>query len=499
MLSLRRLIKFLPLFLILFSARSIVAAPESNWQVKVESTVLEDASSGQTEYLVFLNHQADLDYAEQLNSKQEKGEFVVKRLKSTAENTQKPILDFLTTQGVDHRPFWITNMIWVQSDYAVLEEVARRSDTSKIYSDQNYAVEFPETDPYPDITDRSLSPGGIQWNITKVNAPLVWDAGFSGQGVVIGGQDTGYDWDHPALRDKYRGWNGTTVDHNFNWHDAIHTGGGICGPDTSEPCDDYSHGTHTMGTMVGDDGEGNQIGVAPGAKWIGCRNMDQGDGKASTYIECFQWFVQPTDLNNQNGNTALAPHVINNSWYCPPEEECTWDSLQEVVNNTRAAGIVVVTSAGNEGYNGCGSVRFPPAIYESSFSIGATDQNDDIASFSSRGPSGFTNLLKPNVSAPGVGIYSSTPDSDYKKASGTSMASPHVSGLVALLISARPDLAGKVEQIETLIEQNAVPLTSSENCGGVSGDEIPNNTYGWGRIDALNTIFDHIYFPFTPN
>ena len=496
---LSRIIYFLPLFLILISTRSIVAAPVSNWQEKVESRVLEDASSDQTEYLVFLNHQADLDMAEQLESKQEKGEFVVKRLKAAAEKTQKPILDFLTAEGVEHRSFWIANLIWVQSDYKVLETIAKRNDTSKIYSDQKFAVEFPETDPDPGISNRSSSPSGIVWNIAKVNAPSVWEAGITGSGVVIGGQDTGYDWDHPALKEKYRGWNGTTVDHNYNWHDAIHTGGGICGPDASEPCDDFWHGTHTMGTMVGDDGAGSQIGVAPGAKWIGCRNMDQGDGKASTYIECFQWFVQPTDLNNQNGNTALAPHVINNSWYCPPEEECNWDSLQEVVNNTRAAGIVVVTSAGNEGYNGCGSVRFPPAIYESSFSIGATDQNDGIASFSSRGPSGYTNLLKPNVSAPGVGIYSSTLAGAYRTASGTSMASPHVSGLVALLISARPELAGQVEQIETLIEQNAEPRTTSENCGGISGEVIPNNTYGWGRIDAFETIIDNIYIPFTTN
>ena len=490
-----RVIFYFPLFFILISARSIVAAPAPNWQVKVDSRVIKAASSGETEYLVFLNQQADLDKAKQLASKQEKGEFVVNRLKSTAENSQKSILDFLTSGGVEHRSFWIANLIWVQSDYEILTAVARRSDTAKIYSDQNFALKFPETELAPELSSRLLSPGGIEWNITKINAPVVWDAGFTGSGVVIGGQDTGYEWEHPALKSKYRGWDGSAVDHNYNWHDAIHTGGGICGPDSPEPCDDYWHGTHTMGTIVGDDGAGAQIGVAPSAKWIGCRNMDQGDGKASTYIECFQWFVEPTDLNGKNGNPALAPHVINNSWYCPPQEECAWDSLQEVIDNTRAAGIVVVTSAGNDGYKGCGTVSYPPAIYESSFSIGATDQNDNIASFSSRGPSDFTNLLKPNVTAPGVGIYSSTLDGAYRIASGTSMAAPHVSGLAALLISARPELAGQVEQIETLIEQNALPLTSTENCGGVSGELIPNNTYGWGRIDAMETLFEDIFLP----
>ena len=118
---LSRIIYFLPLFLILISTRSIVAAPVSNWQEKVESRVLEDASS---------------DMAEQLESKQEKGEFVVKCLKAAAEKTQKPILDFLTAEGVEHRSFWIANLIWVQSDYNVLETIARRNDKSKIYSDQ---------------------------------------------------------------------------------------------------------------------------------------------------------------------------------------------------------------------------------------------------------------------------------------------------------------------------------------------------------------------------
>jgi serine protease AprX len=188
--------------------------------------------------------------------------------------------------------------------------------------------------------------------------------------------------------------------------------------------------------------------------------------------------------------------VINNSWYCPPDEGCTnWDSLQAVVNNTRAAGIVVVVSAGNTGRYGCGSVDYPPAIYDSSFSVGATDEHDNIADFSSRGPADHTNLLKPDISAPGQGIISSVPGGGYDEKSGTSMAAPHVSGLVALLLSARPYLTGQVEAIETQIEQNALPLTTLENCGGVPGSQIPNYTFGWGRIDALETISFFTYFP----
>ena len=169
------------------------------------------------------------------------------------------------------------------------------------------------------------APQGVEWNIIKVKAPDVWAMGFTGQGVVIGGQDTGYQWDHPALINQYRGWNGTSADHDYNWHDAIHedAGGNPCGYNSPFPCDDYGHGTHTMGTMVGDDGGANQIGMAPGARWIGCRNMDNGVGSPATYAECYQWFVAPTALDGSEPRPDLAPDVINNSWGCPPSEGCT--------------------------------------------------------------------------------------------------------------------------------------------------------------------------------
>jgi subtilisin family serine protease len=356
-------------------------------------------------------------------------------------------------------------------------------------------LDLPIISPHQEGEFTQNTPSAVEWNISKVGAPQVWEAGYTGNGVVIGGQDTGYDWEHPALKSQYRGWNGTSANHNYNWLDAIHSGNEICESDSLEPCDDHGHGTHTMGTMVGDDGTGEQIGMAPGARWIGCRNMDQGVGTPATYSECFEWFIAPTKLNGENPNPELAPDVINNSWYCPPDEGCNWDSLLPVVNNTRAAGIVVVVSAGNSGVNGCGSVDNPPAIYDSSFTVGATDSSDNITSLSSRGPADHTNLLKPDISAPGQGIRSSLRGGGYGSKSGTSMAAPHVSGLVALLLSARPYLTGQVEAIETQIKQNALPLTTLENCGGVPGNQIPNNTYGWGRVNAPDTIFYFTYYP----
>jgi subtilisin family serine protease len=335
----------------------------------------------------------------------------------------------------------------------------------------------------------------------------VWALGYTGQGVVVGGQDTGYQWNHPALINHYRGWDGTNANHNYNWHDAIHglnphnTGNNPCGYNLTAPCDDNSHGTHTMGTMVGDDGAGNQIGMAPGAKWIGCRNMERGWGTPATYTECFQWFVAPTDLNGQNPDPSKAPDVINDSWYCPPAEGCADPLiLQSVVENVRAAGIVVVFAAGNSG-SGCSSINAPGAMYDASFTVGATDSGDNIAGFSSRGPVTVdgSNRLKPNVSAPGVNIRSSVPVNSYASGwSGTSMAGPHVVGLVALLLSAHPELRGQVDTIEHIIESSAVPRTDSQSCGDIPGTDVPNNTYGWGRVDALaalnfcNTNYLHI-------
>ena len=149
--------------------------------------------------------------------------------------------------------------------------------------------------------------------------PAVWAEGFFGQGIVVGGADTGIRWTHNALKPHYRGWNGITADHNFNWHDSIHSGGGICGPDSPAPCDDSGHGTHTIGTAVGDDGAGNQIGMAPQAKFIGCRNMNVGVGSPATYTECFEWFLAPYPVggNPSQGDPDKAPDITTNSWTCP--------------------------------------------------------------------------------------------------------------------------------------------------------------------------------------
>ncbi|MBS0660281.1 MAG: S8 family serine peptidase [Verrucomicrobia bacterium] len=456
---------------------------------KIHPSVLEQIAAqpeGEADYLIFLKEQADLSSVASLPTKEEKGALVFALLNEVAQRTQSKLHRALLAQGAVVRSFWVANALHVRGSAATVFQAAARAEVERIDPNPEVALKIPA--PVDEVIQPRLN--AVEAGVTRVNAPAVWNRGFNGTGIVIGGTDTGYRWTHAALQSKYRGWNGTAANHNFNWHDAIHSGGGTCGTNTTSPCDDQGHGTHTMGTMVGSDATNtNQVGVAPGARWIGCRNMNVGVGTPTTYMECLQWFIAPTDLAGLNPTPALAPHVINNSWGCPPSEGCAADTLRVAIESVRAAGIVVVVSAGNDG-SACSTVQDPPAIYEASFCVGATGTaNDSIASFSSRGPVTVdsSSRLKPNVTAPGVSVRSSTRSSDttYGLNSGTSMAGPHVAGAVALLLSAHPELIGDPTAVQTLLEQTALRLTNATTCGTIPGTAIPNNTFGWGRIDAL--------------
>jgi serine protease AprX len=375
----------------------------------------------------------------------------------------------------------------VRADADTLREVAVRPEVRHIFANPQVSFSAPVPEPAPAAAQ---SAAGIEWNLQLIGAPQLWAMGFNGQGVVVGGQDTGYDWLHPALKNQYRGWDGSAADHDYNWHDAIHSSSGTCGFDSPFPCDDHGHGTHTMGIMVGDDGGSNQIGVAPGARWIGCRNMDHGVGTPATYIECFQWFVAPTEISGDNPDPSKAPDVINNSWSCPESEGCNDpDILRQAVENVRAAGILTVQAAGNSGPL-CGTINTPAAIYDASFTAGATTAADQIASYSSRGPVTIdgSQRQKPDIVAPGSGVRSSHLGGGYLSLSGTSMAAPHVAGLAALLMSANGQLSGDVDRLEQVITESAKPLFSTQDCGAIPGDQIPNAVFGYGRIDAVAAI-----------
>jgi uncharacterized repeat protein (TIGR01451 family) len=454
------------------------------------------AGGAEVDVLVILAEQADLSAAGERRTREGRLRYVYDRLRTTALKSQASLRTELDLAGVEYRPYYAVNMIALEGDRDLVARLAARSEVAQIVVNPHVRQELPMLD------SGELSPqvgGGIAWGVKQIDADEVWELGYTGEGIVIAGQDTGYDWEHPALINQYRGYNGVTATHDYNWHDAIHEDdphtlpGNPCGFDVAYPCDDDNHGTHTMGTMVGDDGEGNRIGVAPSAQWIGCRNMEEGWGTPASYIECFEFFLAPYPVGGDpftDGDPSQAPHVINNSWTCPPSEGCNPGTLQAVVDNVRAAGIVVVASAGNSGSYGCGTVQDPPAIYDAALSVGATNGSDDIAGFSSRGPVTVdgSGRHKPDVSAPGVSVWSSVPGVGYGPMSGTSMAGPHVAGTVALLWSAAPELVGDVAATEWVIARTARPRTTSQGCGGDAVDDVPNNTYGWGIVDALGAV-----------
>lgn len=453
---------------------------------------------GEAEVLVVLGRKAEPREPEHLPTKESRGRAVYEALRAAARESQQGLRALLEARGAEFRPFYLVNALQVRVDEGLLRVLASRPEVERILS--NPAIRGIPDLPVEPLSSRAVQ--GIEPNLQRVHADDVWALGATGQGIVVAGQDTGYDWDHPALISQYRGWDGGTADHDYNWHDAIHSGGGICGPDSPAPCDDYGHGTHTMGILVGDDGAGHIIGMAPGAEWIGCRNMDSGVGTPATYIECFEFFLAPYPVGGDpglDGDPGRAPDVVNNSWACPPSEGCDAEHtalMEESVEALRQAGIVVVVSAGNygrlpSGLPACGSVKYPPAIYPGALSIGAFDhRNDLIAGFSSRGPASYDGMsyLKPDLAAPGVGILSTVPGGGYGFNGGTSMAAPHVAGGVALLLSAAPSYSGRAEAIEHLLRTTAEPVTTTETCGGDGPTDVPNHTWGWGILDALAAV-----------
>ncbi len=484
------------LLALLSFATTLPSAPRNQGPApgKIAPWVLQRTAHGaQTEFLVVLADQADLTSAQLLPTREAKGRAVRDALWNKAQATQGPLLQWLRARHVEHRPYYIVNLIWVKAGFDVARALAARPDVLRVEGNPQIHNALPEPIPESGSPTGPKQTATIEPGISYTRAPEVWALGYTGQGIVVGGADTGYLWDHTALKSHYRGWNGSVASHDFNWHDSIHSGGGSCGANALQPCDDNSHGTHTMGTAVGDDGITNQIGMAPGAKWIGCRNMDQGNGTPASYIECMEFFLAPYPVGGTpaQGDPGKAPHVTTNSWSCPPSEGCSVDSLKSAVEAQRAAGIMMVAAAQNSGPS-CSTIFDPPGTYDAVYSIGALNTGaDTIASFSSRGPvlADGSGRLKPELCAPGTNTRSSVNASiaSYGTKSGTSMATPHVAGAVALLWSAQPLLRGDVAMTETILNQTAVHILSS-TCDGGGPGVSPNNTYGYGRLDIKAAV-----------
>lgn len=488
------------IFTVLLLALIVESASAADF--KTSPWLLQDLQKSETvDALIFLKDQADVSDAVRIIDRTQRIQFVYDKLTSTALTSQVPVIEFIKAENLTYQSFHLVNAILVEKATAEqIERISQLAQVQRIERDQKSRLKMPPQPKSNDALTKDATAAEPTDGIKQIKAEKAWALGFKGAGIVVAGQDTGYDWNHTAIKNQYRGFSSMVIDHNYNWHDSIRKGisgkaaSGKCGYNSVQPCDDQSHGTHTMGTMIGLDvgTENNKIGVAPEAKWIGCRNMDSGVGRASTYLECFEYFLAPYPINGDpktEGRAAMAPHVINNSWGCPKEEGCGGDEFALAIDHLHAAGIMVVASAGNDG-PGCRTLKAAPGFYSGKLlSVASSDsRTGNISSFSSRGPSAWNEGLGPNITAPGGNVRSSVPGGGYSNMSGTSMAGPHVAGAVALLWSAKPSLIGNIQGTIDLIQQTASARTSSQKCGSFSGLEIPNAVFGYGIIDIEKAI-----------
>lgn len=458
-------------------------------KVKVSDRLLEDFKKDEkVTFLIKFKETADTkkiakqarSSAEKANMTTQKAELVqrsavISELKATSLVSQRNVKDYLQQQvekgnAESIHSYYIVNGMAVTATKEIAQKIATFAEVEKILPNETRQLFTTKTkDP---VTPKS-EVANVEWNVNRVGAPQVWEMGFDGTGTVVASIDTGVQWDHPSLKDNYRGYDAAadTVDHDYNWFDA--TAG------EPEPYDDLGHGTHTIGTMVGSEPDGsNQIGVAPGAKFISVKAFTAAGGTDADLLAAAEWILAPTDSEG-NARADMAPDVVNNSWGGGPGLD-EW--YRDVVINWRAANIFPEFSAGNTTLfnpGGPGSIA-TPANYPESFATGATDIDDNLASFSLEGPSPYDEI-KPDISAPGVNIRSSVPGGGYEGGwNGTSMAGPAVAGVAALL--RQVDASLTVDQMEEILLNTATPLTDEEY------PESPNNGFGYGLVNAYAAV-----------
>lgn len=471
------------LFLVLGQAGSALGAAATNGgqasaatSAPVDKGLLAALDSGKLDrFVVEFTAKPDLAPAAKITGFTQRGAFVLSTLTTNARKSQAAAIAFAKKSEAKVTSYWLTNVLVVKGNSTLAKAFAKVSGVKNVRALKVY----PLVKPVEAKVAIQAASGDPEWGVEKIGAPGAWDEGILGQGVVVASVDTGVDFTHPALVNQYRGnLGGGLFDHNYNWWDPTGTCGG-------EPCDNVGHGTHTMGTMVGGDGPGPftpDVGVAPGARWMAAKGCEDFGCTEEALLSSGEFILAPTDLNGENPDPSKRPDVVNNSWGGGPGDPF----YLAVVAAWRAAGIIPVFSSGNPGPD-CGQGGSPGDFLQA-FSAGATDINDNIADFSGRGPSIY-GKINPDISAPGVDVISSVPGGGYESFSGTSMAAPHTSGTIALILSAKPALIGDPNNYTPITD--AVRATAVDRidttCGGAD-DGDPNNVYGDGRIDAKAAV-----------
>ncbi len=428
---------------------------------------------GEQQFII-LKTQADLTGDSAIEDAAARRNAVYQTLVDTANSTQADLRAELARLGIKFTPYYLVNGIAIQAEPVIGTWLENRSDVDRVIAN-------PRLRP---LTGGLVSPRGDAqkpeqpgWNLTFIQAEKVWqDLGVTGKGIVVGQSDSGVAWDHPELKDSYRGRDGNN---DYNWLDPWYQ--------QTEPYDLNGHGTHTLGTVLG-----NSVGVAPDAEWIGCVNLARNLGDVGYYLDCMQFMLAPYPQMGDpfsDGKPELGANVLNNSWGCPGMEGCDSKVFTPAVQALRTAGVFVAAAAGNNGYGQCGTIKDPLAIYAEVFTVGAVDSNGELADFSSLGPVVVdgSGRIKPDIVAPGQDVLSAFPGGSYAVLSGTSMASPHLAGAVALIWSANPNLIGKVDETEMILEQSARPFTGSlPSC--ITNNSIPNPAAGYGYLDVYQAV-----------
>ncbi|MGW3605746.1 S8 family serine peptidase [Micromonospora sp. NPDC005161] len=435
-----------------------------------------------SDFWITFDTKADLGPAKKIADWTTRGQFVYDALKASAKVSAASVSAELDAAGVKYTSYPLVNAVLVKGGTQKLAlDVASVGQVAKIHASPQVALVEPVDEKSPaDQAARPAAPkaaaeaGTATWGLDAIHAPQAWAMGATGAGITVSNLDSGVQFDHPALMHQYRGTKPDgTVDHNYNWMATR----GTC---TGAPCDDNGHGTHTMGTMVGDDGT-NHVGVAPDAQWIATNGCCDSNGVESL-LQSGWWLLAPTDVQGNNPDPSKRPHVINNSWGQTVEHNFD-DFFQAIDEAWSAAGIFSAWSSGNTTpYAACDTVSSPGSA-ESAYSVGAYDSSGTLASFSRKGE-GEGGRIKPEISAPGVAVQSSYPNNSYTEMSGTSMAAPHLAGAVAALWSYDPTLIGQVEETRRLLAESAVDVDDTE-CGGTAAF---NNKYGEGRLDLVRLL-----------